>query len=60
MNQLGSKIGREWCRDNDVRRIDNSMLSNWGSQLRKAAKNEPQRLAEVIRNIDSEVNSLLD
>lgn len=60
LNQLGSKIGREWCRDNDVRRIDNSMLSDWGSQLRKAAKNEPQRLAEVIRNIDSEVNSLLD
>lgn len=60
LNQLGTKIGREWCRDNDVRRIDNSMLSEWGSELRKAAKNEPQRLAEVIRQIDSEVDSLLD
>ena len=60
LNQLGTKIGREWCRDNDVRRITTSMLSDWGSQLRKAAKKEPQRLAEVIRHIDSEVNSLLD
>ena len=36
------------------------MLSDWGSELRSAARNEPQRLAEVIRHIDGEVNSLLD
>lgn len=60
LNQLGTKIGREWCRDNGVRRIDSSKLSDWGSLLRTAAKKEPQRLAEVIRHIDGEVNSLLD
>ena len=60
LNQLGSKIGREWCRDNDERRIDNAMLRDWGGMRKKTAKNEPQRLAEVIRHIDGEVDSLLD
>lgn len=60
LNQLGTKIGREWCKNNDVRRIDTSKLSDWGSMLKQAAKKEPQRLAEVIRHIDCEVNSLLD
>lgn len=60
LNQLGTKIGREWCKDNDVRRIDTSKLSDWGGMLKKAAKKEPRRLAEVIRHIDGEVNSLLD
>lgn len=58
--RLGTKIGREWCRDNHVRRIDNSKLRQWGSQLKKTAAHEPQRLAEVIRNIDGEVDSLLN
>lgn len=60
LNRLGTKIGREWCRDNDVRRIDTSMLSAWGDKLKKAAKNEPQQLPSVIRTIDCEVDSLLD
>lgn len=58
--RLGTKIGREWCRDNHIRRIDNSMLREWGSQLKNTAKNEPQRLAELIRDIDCEVDSLLN
>lgn len=60
LRQLGTKIGREWCRDNKIRRIDSGMLSDWGGRLRHAAKHEPQQLPEVIRYIDVQVDSLLD
>ena len=60
LDQLGTKIGREWCRDNRIRRIDSSMLSEWGGKLRKAAREEPRQLAEVIRSIDAQVNSRLN
>jgi len=58
--ELGNKIGREWCRDNGIRKIDTPMLKKWGSQLRTTARERPDQLTEVIRNIDGEVDSLLD
>lgn len=59
LNQLGYKIGREWCRDNDVRKISTSMLKKWGDLLRETAREEPHLLTEVLRDIDGEVESLL-
>lgn len=58
--RLGNKIGREWCKDNDVRKIDTLMLKKWGHRLRSTAKNEPHLLAEVLESIDGEIDSLLD
>jgi len=60
LTRLGNKIGREWCKDNDVRKIDTSMLKKWGHRLRSTAKNEPHLLAEVLESIDGEIDSLLD
>ncbi|MDD3619251.1 MAG: hypothetical protein RBR09_08635 [Desulfobulbaceae bacterium] len=60
LTELGNKIGREWCRDNTVRKIDTAMLKKWGNRLKSTANDEPHQLAEVIRNIDGEVETLLD
>jgi len=60
LRELGEKIGREWAKDNEVRRIDNSKLMEWGDRLKGTAADEPAALVEVIRNINNEVESILD
>lgn len=60
LTELGNKVGREWCRDNDIRKIDTAMLKQWGNRLKTTAQESPHRLTEVIRTIDGEVDSLLD
>ncbi len=60
LNQLGYKIGREWCKDNDIRKVDTAMLKKWGRLLRTTAEEEPHLLVKVIKEIDAEVTSLVD
>ena len=56
---LGEKIGREWAKENSVRRIDNSMLQQWGEDLRSAKKQGAQILVEEIRRVEAEVDRVL-
>lgn len=60
LENLGNKIGIEWCRSNRVRKVDSSMLQEWGDILRKTARNNPQQLAKAIAFIDHEVDAVLD
>ena len=60
LEQLGQKIGMEWSRENAVRRVDNSMLQQWGKALKKAAKKNPKQLPEVIASIDQQLDNLLN
>lgn len=60
LENLGAKIGTEWCRANGVRKVDSSMLLEWGDILRKTARTNPQRLAKAIDYIDQEVDAVLD
>jgi len=60
LEQLGLKIGLEWCKTNDIRRVDNKMLLQWGQELKKVAKKNPQQLPEIIASIDHEVSSILN
>ena len=50
----------EWCRPNGVRRVNASMLKEWGDILRKTARSNPRQLASAIAYIDQEVDSALD
>ena len=59
LESLGKKIGYEWAKDNEIRKINNSMLQQWGHDLRIAAKNGSDTLIARIRFLDSEVNGLL-
>jgi len=59
LDVLGEKIGREWARDNDVRRIDDGKLRHWGSLLRQAGRKTPEHMLATIHRIDQEVNHLL-
>lgn len=60
LENLGRKIGLEWCRPNAVRRVNSSMLSEWGDILRKTARTNPRQLASAIAFIDREVDAVLD
>ncbi len=60
LENLGLKIGQEWSRPNDIRKIDNSMLRKWGSLLKKTARENPQQLASTIASIDQQLDDLLD
>lgn len=60
LNELGYKIGSEWCKGNTSRKIDTAMLKKWGGLLKSTAAEEPHLLAQVIEDIDGEVNSLID
>ena len=56
LENLGKKIGMEWARDNDVRKINTSQLQQWGKDLQKAGKTGPAALAKQIRQLDEEVD----
>ena len=60
LENLGTKIGMEWSRPNGVRKVDSSMLLEWGNILRKTARTNPQQLAKAIEYIDQEVDAVLD
>ena len=60
LDDLGYKIGREWCKGNDNRKIHTSMLRKWGRELQKSAADAPELLTETIQRIDQEVNELIN
>lgn len=60
LEDLGFKIGAEWAKENDVRKIDTSMLKTWGDDLQKAAKKSPEILSRLVAEIDSEVDKILE
>ena len=59
LSNLGEKIGREWAKDNAVRRIDTAKLKQWGASLASARKKGPDVLTEQIRTIDKTVDEML-
>ncbi len=59
MQVLGDKIGSEWCKKNDIRKISTDMLKQWGSQLRKAVASSSAQITPVIHSIEYEVDELL-
>ena len=60
LESLGVKIGCEWSKDNEVRKIDNDMLRKWGSLLKKTAGKDPEQISEVIVEIEHKVDTLLN
>ena len=59
MLALGLKIGSEWSKENDVRKISTSMLKDWGKKLSRTVSDSPDNLLVVINSIEHEVNQLL-
>jgi len=59
MLALGVKIGCEWSKENDVRKISTDMLQEWGKKIRKTTSDSPDHLIAVISSIEHEVNELL-
>jgi hypothetical protein len=59
MQHLGIRIGAEWSRDNDVRKINTDMLRAWGKKIRGAAKAEKAKLTIALHELDSEVLTIL-
>jgi len=56
---LGERIGREWARDNKVRRIDTLRLQKWGEELQRAKKRGPEELVHQIHKLNRDVDQLL-
>jgi hypothetical protein len=59
MLALGIRIGCEWSKENDVRKISTTMLKKWGKQLRRTVADTPVQIPAVINSIEAEVDSLL-
>lgn len=60
LDEIGYKIGSEWCKENDDRKINTSMLKKWGRQLKATAEESPHLLTEVLHRINNEVDEILD
>ena len=59
LSRLGERIGREWAKDNTVRRIDTANLQQWGKSLADAREKGPDFLTEEIRIIADTVDEML-
>ncbi|MBW2328741.1 MAG: hypothetical protein JRF04_03845 [Deltaproteobacteria bacterium] len=60
LETLGTKIGCEWSKDNEIRKIDTDMLKQWGKQLKQTAGQNPGQLPEIIAEINQVVAVLLN
>ena len=60
LERLGYKIGLEWSKNNDIRKIDTRMLQEWGGRLKKVAKNNPEQIPALIASINQELDRILD
>ena len=60
LETLGTKIGCEWSKDNDTRKIDTDMLKQWGKQLKKTVTDNPHQVSQVIAEINQRVAMLLN
>ena len=56
---LGERIGREWSKDNSIRKIDTKMLQNWGESLVAAKDSGANSLIDEIQRVSSKVDKLL-
>ena len=59
LETLGKKIGMEWAKDNDVRRIDTAQLQRWGNDLQNASQKGGEALADQIQQLNGEVDKKL-
>jgi len=59
LDRLGEKIGREWARDNSIRRIDTPMLQSWGNDLVAARREGADALVRKIESLEVDVDHLL-
>jgi len=59
LDGLGEKIGHEWAKDNNVRKIGNTLLRQWGDELRTAKDSEPANLIQTIKKIEKAVDHVL-
>ncbi len=59
LEDFGKKIGYEWAKDNNVRKIDTATLKKWGDDLRIAGGKSHEALIEKISQLDSEADSIL-
>jgi hypothetical protein len=60
LEELGAKIGREWSKSNDIRKIDSEMLRQWGNMLERTAECEPAKIPQVVATLNQKVVALLD
>jgi predicted hydrocarbon binding protein len=59
LSELGKKIGREWAKEKNVRKIDSVMLQNWGKAIKAVALQNPQQIVRQLRRLEQEVNNIL-
>jgi len=59
IQRLGVKIGAEWCKDNEIRKIDNEMLRSWGDKIRASVAQGPEMTTQALIDIEYEVDALL-
>lgn len=59
LENMGVRIGTEWSKHNDIRRIDTGQLRSWGDRLRKARKKGETHLSQTVKAISAEVDELL-
>ncbi|MBF0211883.1 MAG: hypothetical protein HQK71_11740 [Desulfamplus sp.] len=59
LKSLGERIGREWAKDNTIRRIDTKTLQQWGDSLAIKKNGDFDALIAQIEKIESEVDKIL-
>ena len=59
LEKLGDKIGREWSKDNSIRKIDTAMLQKWGDKMLSAKKKGASSLIQEIKAVETEVERIL-
>lgn len=60
LDELGDLIGREWAKDNHIRKIDTDDLKQWGDHLRQVGKHSVEDITSAIHTIKDEAYRRLE
>ena len=59
LDVMGMRIGTEWSKSNDIRKIDTDQLRIWGDRLKQARLGGGEKLKNTVRVIFGEVDTIL-
>lgn len=59
LEAMGIRIGTEWSKNNETRKINTDQLRSWGDRLKEAQKEGAERLQETVKIISTEVDAIL-
>jgi len=60
LNEIGDLIGREWAKENDVRKINTDNVKAWGGEIKSVKNSSDDQILAKLNDLKGSVNAKLN